>query len=1367
MINDTPSTPLAADTRRQAIDSLRGYDYQIWRSVDAWMQLGDGQLLYLEGAEDFDVVDESGDASTFQIKNSGKPVTLGSPDVRKAIENFWAHVERNTGRSIRMWFVTRGDVGSEKGDPFQGEKGIELWRMAAKGNDGAAMRVAGHLKSTLTARNLVDFLGSADATELRSKLFQRVDWTTNEPSTEAIQLSVERAAIDLGDERDIDANESLKAVDGLLAHCRATIYHRDPNLRCLSRADLLRVFEAKTSVMVPLTRGLTSLLERALVAEHTYATGRFGAVSFSSASLGIEPELPKFCLPRKALVDGIIRSRRPALIVGSEGRGKTTVASLVGKARGGHVRWADLSALDPSALLPAFDHLLLAIRDLPPNAVVVVDDFPISATINQAVWTRFSAVVNQCERCQQFLILTAKGVHPEAIDPRLRTAGVHIHTVPDLSKEETTEFLSVLGCPDEQCAPFATAILARSGGGHPKLVHLLGLELQKNEWRKPPDELMSEPPTSIEEARAFARRKAASALTAPDLDLLYSLSLALCALDRQAVMFVGEKFVGLRSPGDALDHLLGQWVETQAPREYRITALLFRQAELAWSTSKVALAHGCIFDALMSRRSISIDKAFALFMHAWESKDNARLSAILVSLADEKHTLRVRGAELLAPIVFVARGANADTSSFGAGTIALLRLTQFRIAKQQVKSALPSLAAEWEAAIKGIEEADQRDANQLMWAMSVADSPDQSFGPAAIVHALEEVNRLESVVADAPISEGLTAELCPGGITKGADLIATLFGFNFSRCEGLDQLREFVAALELAVPEARDRMLKAFTIPLFSRCHLFVQTPWRNESNRPEPRWQLAEETLLRMLGLAEKWRAKPMGISVARLLSILYEDHLSRGEESLACLRRAADIFCESPVLTAQEGAVYFGRRDFKKAQTLWKGSLWRPSSSRLDLERDPYVLRKAAVASATLGDFEEASDWFEITSKSANDNSLSAMAGGALFDAAYCAFKDGKRTRVVALLLSALSALERDYDPAAQFDLFAAKKLGGHVLRWIYEQLRGELEEEPIFEPQIGQCSNAHREKSLAETPKLPSEMAAMFVVEIASLLHVKSEGVEALRVELSRSRTLAAGSLYWILRSKETIESGELEQLSTCIYRESEYMWLHLARRREDGSLPNAIMPFDGEALDSDRATPVGIESVFSLGLFLRSLSGGSVDALANHWIADLSNLAHGSTLPDEVRAALHAISVDAGEAPKIAGDANARPLDRMSAVFRLLMDNRRAPETTALCQIRAINWLSILSSKSFLDGAFGQLAKAFARMWRAHSQNPALLRSPSLAIPMLQEAIRDDENAPQQLAQLLRAASFATSVIVPQRVLDLLDQAATLHRARQPW
>ncbi|WP_156966903.1 hypothetical protein [Paraburkholderia ferrariae] len=1363
------STPLTADTSRQAIDSLRGYDYQIWRSVDAWMRLDAAQILYLEGAEDFDIVDETGDATTSQIKNSAKNITLGSGDVRDAIENFWAHTERNPGRSIRMRFVTRGGVGSEKGDPFGKAKGIELWRAAATGDDAAATQVARYLSSTLKSSALLSFLGSADASELRSALFGRIVWATSEPSTEAIRFAVEQAVIDFGDERDIDHNEALKAVDGFLAHCMEAIKRRDPNLRCVTHADLLKVFEAKTSVMVPLTRGVTASIAQALAATRGTSSGLPGSISFSSATLGVEPELPQFCLPRAVLVAEIMQAGSPALIVGSEGRGKTTVASLVGKKIGTTAYWVDLSAFDAAALPSVFDHLALNVRNLPPRTVVVVDDFPVANTITQAVWSRFVAVSLQCSKREQFLVLTAKGVNPEAIDPRLRTSQIQLHAVPDLSLDEITEFVSSLGCPAGQAPQFAETILAQSGGGHPKLAHLLGLELQRDSWRNPPAVVMGNPPASLEEARAFARRKAANMLSDLDLELLYSLSLALCALDRKAIIFIGERFLGLRSPGDTLDRLVGHWVEAQASHEYKVTALLAQQAKLAWSAARVAQAHESIFDALVSGRTISFDKAFAMFLHAWESGDDTRLSNFLASLIDEKRALRGAAAEILTPIVFVCRGSNPKTNGFKAKTIALLRLTQFRIAKQQIVTELSSLASSWENDIARIDDVNDRNVHRLSWAMSIADSPGHSFAASTLVRALAEIDRLEPLAADEPVIDRLSAELAPGGVVKDADLVAALFGFNFARLQKLDQLIEMVDALESADSKARGRMLKAFNIPLFSKNHFFVQGPWQDEANREAPRWGLVEETLVRMLGLAGRWNAKAMGVSIARLLSVLYEDHLSRGDEALTCLKRAAETFGEAPILIAQEATVHFGRKNFRQALSLWRRSLWRPSSSDVELERDPHVLRKAGIAAGNLGDFGGASEWFEFASRSASDSGMAAMAGGALFDAAYCAFKDGKRSRVVSLIVEGLNTFDRDFDPTKQFELFAAKKLGGHVLRWILEQLRGKFEAEPIFEPVVGQCSNPGRDKGIADHPKLPSAMAAAFVVEIASLLRLKSDGVDALRSGLSETRILAAGFQFWSLRCNELIGSGELEQLSSALYHLNEYFWRHraLQRRQENGMLSDSLEPFDGEILEVDRSAPMGMESVFGLALFLRAISGGSINTLASEWISDLSELPHSAMLLNDAREALRAISVDSAEAPKVAATNGAKPIDRLGAVFRILIENDQGPESTAAWQIRAVHWLSILPSKIFLDAAFNPLAKAFSIPWRTHTQNRALLRLPNLTVPMLKEAIEQDENAPDQLARLLRAASLATSAQVPQAVLDLLDQAATLHRARLPW
>jgi hypothetical protein len=48
--------PLVNDSAREATASMRGYASQIWRSVLVWLNLGDSERMYLEGAEDIDVI---------------------------------------------------------------------------------------------------------------------------------------------------------------------------------------------------------------------------------------------------------------------------------------------------------------------------------------------------------------------------------------------------------------------------------------------------------------------------------------------------------------------------------------------------------------------------------------------------------------------------------------------------------------------------------------------------------------------------------------------------------------------------------------------------------------------------------------------------------------------------------------------------------------------------------------------------------------------------------------------------------------------------------------------------------------------------------------------------------------------------------------------------------------------------------------------------------------------------------------------------------------------------------------------------------------------------------------------------------------
>src|SRR3546814_854900 len=93
-------TKLTTDPARQAHDAFRGYIYQVVRSVLAWIDLGDGEELYLEGAEDLDRIGPDG-ARVDQIKYTARRITLRTPSVMDAINNYWRHAKRNPHVKIR------------------------------------------------------------------------------------------------------------------------------------------------------------------------------------------------------------------------------------------------------------------------------------------------------------------------------------------------------------------------------------------------------------------------------------------------------------------------------------------------------------------------------------------------------------------------------------------------------------------------------------------------------------------------------------------------------------------------------------------------------------------------------------------------------------------------------------------------------------------------------------------------------------------------------------------------------------------------------------------------------------------------------------------------------------------------------------------------------------------------------------------------------------------------------------------------------------------------------------------------------------------------------------------------------------------
>ena len=100
----------AEQVGRQAVNALRGYIYQIYQSLAAWLDLAEDETLLLEVAEDYAVVAARAFTAT-QVKDtaSSGSITLRSNGQRRLKINklliLGADRRNETGRKANAWYI--------------------------------------------------------------------------------------------------------------------------------------------------------------------------------------------------------------------------------------------------------------------------------------------------------------------------------------------------------------------------------------------------------------------------------------------------------------------------------------------------------------------------------------------------------------------------------------------------------------------------------------------------------------------------------------------------------------------------------------------------------------------------------------------------------------------------------------------------------------------------------------------------------------------------------------------------------------------------------------------------------------------------------------------------------------------------------------------------------------------------------------------------------------------------------------------------------------------------------------------------------------------------------------------------------------
>lgn len=1335
LTGDLPS-PLPGEPRRQAVPSIQGTVYQAWCSIDAWLRLKNAdEVIYLEGAEDFDVV-RSDSAITVQIKKNAGSISLGTAKAHEALENFWALFCNEPNRQIDFHYLTTSHIAMEQDANFDGLPGIVAWR-AAQTSTEIATTVKAYLLTKLDAQSpLRKFLETATSDVIQDRLIRRFYWFTDQPDLEVIKRSV--------DDRISVLLEGQKRSVSLTTNVRKYIEARfwevviQPSLasRCLTRGDLLREVQYATTSYLPLpTDQLLDLIGNTPP-----------GLNLLNLLIQKSPTPPNPLLQRPALtrhLEELVRQRRVILLTGSVYKGKTTLAQLVASSLCPEAWWINITERMPSEV----DNLFLALASRIesgdcPN-LVLIDDLDISPNAHRTYRDSLALVLFRATGTGRGVILTAQG---DSNDSRVvhEFQNIELLDVPELTSSETEDLCQEHGCPEEICQTWGR-VVAIWTNGHPKLVQVRIAELAARSWPNPTQSDLTTQSFALTTARQMARQLLSETVSDPTAEFVYLVSESSVPMHREVAIRLAETVEGLTNAGDVLDKLVGKWLERIEVNCFRATALLKGVVTEVWSPEKYKQAHIRLYDAFLAKQPLNQFETAALLFHAFIGKEPSRLANTALALqliVDDKIKREVERQLLWLPLVALDSG---QTIADDAMTGAILRGLQFQVALTLNSDCLPQICDRWADDIERIPSAEGK---SLMLAnMSFSIGLSQSL-KVTLTPRLKAISGISVMPSDLLKQQTAGIERDFAEIDKAehffenATLVQKMLLSATRNIHDLRSLDDLLQWLDhVASEDLRGQFDAMLEWPIVQDLGAFVQGAWaaKHVETRDWEPWLALFDRII----FYAKCRTSPrLGREAAKAKAIILTEYLDRSEDALTILDQAETAFGSSAILLEQRANVLFHKKDDETVLRIWKQMASDPASK---FALDPFAHRRAGVSAARLKRWGEAEHIFTSTADSLTPNGFDLLKFGLHVDAAFVLSLAGNQASAAGLLAEAILALPSEAAAEGNPYWEAVLRATVDVCGAIKSAYRKQDEAEPRIQP--GDISSPILKVSkVAPGQAARCEKTKAQVLLLATTLGV---GPSSIAHELEALKTSRYIHIRWCV-SEALLALSYANGAGTGFVRALvffETAWADLSFR--EGSL-TSLEPDDGPA------TNLVIAPERWFGLLVAGIICSSSNLIVHlgRWLDESrQELGGDADLTNAIRLILDGASRPAENLTESVINTTNPATVRCGAAARLLLDRPVASKTL---QLQTFLISGLMSDLSYTRQELFNIhvARQFASSWRAHAENRFQFSTPRKSIPAMLHSIKEVEDGNGTLRLLIQTAANALNQSLDNTVVEHL-------------
>lgn len=1345
---DEPSAPrlsddlyipreLAADPARQAVATILGYIYQIWWSIDAWLQLhSPDDVIFLEGAEDLDKI-VAGVATAEQVKHEAAPLSLNNKRAHKALENFWELSAREAVRRVNFHYVTTASAATEQDAQFGGMRGLEAWRVAQTSTEAADV-IRLYLTSKLEATSpLRKFLESATPEQVQDSLIRRFHWFLEQPGLDEVKQSVDDRLVHRLSQASLPLSYVETVRNRLHAFACDVLIRPESSKRRLNEADLLRQIEVATTENVPVPALQYQQFRRAL------QSGVFdpGGAHLQLMRLPL-PAAPEPLLARPVVVEQVrqrMAERRAVLLTGSVYKGKTTVALLVANTLCPDAWWFPVSMRSGTETDTLMRALAAVVSDESVPSLVVVDDIDLSPGAHAAYRQSLALVVSRASRAGRGLLLTARGTSSGAAQLS-DFAEIEAVDVPEMSVDEVQQHCFANGCPEELSQAWAAFVRA-STQGHPKLVQVRIAELHAKGWPAPGMDFLSASP-AITTARQAARHLLGESVSPEAAAFVYTAAEATFPMTREMLLRLAQLVGGVPNAGDLIDWLQGKWLERALAERISVTPMLKGSAADVWPVERKQLAHRHIYDAIARFKTLDVGDAAALLFQAYMSQDGPRLGhcAHLLETIGEA-TVSSAVFQQLVWLPYVATSPGQRFFSPNPYVSAILRQLQFSVANDIDSDSLLDVLERWTEEVALIPDQEPREAMEIFRSSRLLSNRNPRIPLRTKLSAIVSRSRASGEVAR--VAEELMQRVIamsrdsPGGIPEGAT--STQFCFSL-QASSVRSLQDLASVLDWLEQDADDVSRQAFDEvlhwPLVSSCGAYVQGAW-SARHAEEADWNPTIELLSRAEEVARRFSLVQFGSEVAKAASIVHGEQLHDHASAMKVLDAAAKVFGETPTIREQRVNALFQVKDDAGALEVWDALISDPTVAA---SIDAFAFRRAAISACRLERWTKAERYFLEGSDRPLELTLPITQFGLVVDACYVAAIAGAPQRAARMLSEAFLNLPPIMWEEGHEDWEALGRVASTTCNLIEAVAKEEdfskftlafgKASEPgltFGPPQLNQVLRT--QLTIAQLGIIASQLGGIpskyrALLDDAAKSHFPFVRLFAAQAELAFEFNAGPG-----LRFVEAVARYERTFNGIASLRDRT-----LAMQSDSGDTEPTVK----------KLNDAGWFAVFSAAAICcehpaQALAGWQKDSTVV-WGPD-------SRIAKDLAEMSRGLALQAEEANEVVRSGVERSNgETIGAALALVRAGGQTPRRTQRLQALLASATVCCSEGLLLQSTFGRaIARRFATTWKVFAESPFLFTSPRTTVPALRDAVAAVEQGKASIRFLLKTTAQAVGTV----------------------